>query len=159
MNNNETKNPRAKMDEESKEVSLDISNIFENFIKPGLFVDEREVVPGLSVRLKSLNTNELMSAEAEINAQNPMIPADIIVKLRGASILSHAIITLNGVEVEKENMTEKDISLRRYALYKKLLEMPTIVIEKMYRFYLEVVATQNKFFDFPDRLGKEIENF
>ena len=140
-------------------LSLDIENIFENFIKPGVITREKTVAKGVTVEVKPLNPAELFSAEAEIKANNPRIAPDIIAKLRSASVLSYAVVSLNGVKIEKEGISQDDLIIRRAALYKQLMQTPMYVLQKMYEFYLEVVDEQRKLYENPKELNESLENF
>lgn len=137
----------------------ELSNFFENFLKEGIIIREKEVVPGFKVKLKVLNTEELLVAESILKNQNPHIPADVVIKVRAASILSQAILKLNDMDVERDDLPEDTNELRRRALYKQVLRMPALVIQKTYEFYVEAVQEQNALYDNPEKLGKKIENF
>lgn len=138
--------------------AVDITNIFDNLMKDGYYSEEKEILPGFTVRIRGLNTSEMFRAEAEINQSNPNIPIDITAKLRAAKILAYAIIAINGNEIENDNMTPEMISSRRLELYSQLVQSPPIFVIKTYEFYLSVVAKENKHYDF-DTIVTETENF
>lgn len=138
-------------------VNSDLTMIFENFIKPGVVVEEKEVVPGFKVKLKPLNTEELLIAESIMH--NEKAPADIVARVRGASILSRAIISLNGASIERDDFSEEDTRLRRALLYKQLLQLPAIVIHKTYKFYIECVNKQQDLYMNPQEVIEKVENF
>lgn len=137
----------------------DLFNFFENFLKPGVIVREKEVVPGFSVKLKVLNTEELLVAESILLNASGNIPFDVLQKVRGASILSQAIISLNGMAVERDDMSKEENRSRRSSLYNQLLKMPSILIQKTYEFYVDAVVEQNKIYDAPEKISQNIENF
>lgn len=139
--------------------SEDLNNFFEGFLKSGVVIKEKEVVPGLTVKLKVLNTSELLSAESILLAGNPNIPSDIIQKIRAASILSQAILIINGVEVEKENMIGMQIVERRQTLYSNIIKMPAYVIQKIYELYIEAVREQNDIYSSEEKVRDKVENF
>ena len=137
----------------------DLMSFFDNFLKTGVIVKEKLIVPGFQVKLKVLNTEELLLAETILAATNPNIPMDVIQKVRAASILAQAIITINGLEVEKEDMAPGENSKRRDNLYRHILKMPALVIQKTYEFYIEAVKEQNALYENHAETGKKIENF
>jgi hypothetical protein len=137
----------------------ELANFFEGFLKEGVIIREKEVVPGFKVKLKVLNTEELLVAESILKNQNPHIPSDVVIKVRAASILSQAILKLNDMDVEREDLSDSENELRRRALYKQVLRMPALVIQKTYEFYVEAVQEQNALYEEPKKLGEKIENF
>lgn len=56
----------------------DMIKFFDTFLKPGVAIIEEEVVPGLTMKIKALNANELIIAESMIRVVNPTIPMDVI---------------------------------------------------------------------------------
>ena len=147
------------MDNTENKTFADLDNIFDNFIKDGYMSDEREVINGLKIRVKTLNSNDLFKAEAEINKRNPGIPQDITAKLRCAKILSYAIITLNGNTILNDDMTEEEKNDRRTALYIHLMKSPTILVQTAYDFYLETVKKEYEYYSIPNKISEEVENF
>lgn len=143
--------------QEKMDVTKDLSMIFENFIKTGVVEEEKEIVPGFKIRVKVLNTGELLIAESIMN--NSSAPADIVARVRAASILSQAILTLNGSPVEREDLSKEDIRVRRAMLYTELLKMPAMVIHKAYEFYIECVNKQNSKYDNISETMKDMQNF
>jgi len=145
--------------EENNNNTLDMIKFFDTFLKPGTAIIEKEIVPGLQVKIKALTANELIIAESMIRVNNPSIPMDIIQKIRGAAILSQAIIQLNDMVIEREDMDVADNRARREQLYRNLLDFPPIVIAKAYDAYLEAVKMQNDFYEKPSEMKGQIENF
>lgn len=145
------------IDNKETELGKDLFNIFDGFVKKGTVVEEREVISGFKVKLKVLNVSELMEAESIINIDRA--PSDIVAKVRGASILSQAILTLNGNDIEKENLTKEEIRTRRFILYKQLLTLPAIVIQKIYSFYIECVEKQEGYYSDFGKTVDEMQNF
>lgn len=140
-----------------EETNKDLLNIFDNFIKTGMVEDEKEVVPGFKIKVKVLNVQELLDAESIMGAEQA--PADVVAKVRGASILSQAIIRLNGADIEKESLNKQEIRVRRVILYKQLLSLPGIVVQKMYEFYIECLKRQEEKYVNFDETVDEIRNF
>lgn len=139
------------------ESANDILNFFDNFLKPGVIIKEKEVVPGFKIKLKALNIEEMMIAESIIAADK--MPNDILFKVRGASTLSQAIISMNDILIEHDNKSDEENRIRRYELYKNILKMAPVLIQKIYEFYIEAVNEQNAIYNDPEKLGKDIENF
>lgn len=146
------------MENENKTFT-DLDNIFDNFIKDGYVSDEREVIKGLRIKVKTLNSNELFKAEAEISERNPGIPQDITAKLRCAKILSYAIVTLNGNTILNDGATEEEKNDRRIALYIHLMKSPTILVQNAYDFYLETMQKEYNYYSIPNKISEEVENF
>lgn len=140
-----------------KYMEKEISSIFDNFIKSGYLTKEKEVVPGLKVKVKVLNTGELLAAQTIMSHENA--PSDIVVKLRAASILSQCLLEFDGTKVVPDICDEREERARRVLLYSKLLQMPSLVIQKMYELYLEAVKDQNNKYSDLSKTGEEIENF
>lgn len=142
---------------ENTDINKDLSMIFENFIKTGNVEEEKEIVPGFKIRVKVLNTGELLVAESIMN--NSTAPADIVARVRAASILSQAILSLNGSIIEREDLTKEDIRVRRAMLYTELLRMPAMVIHKAYEFYIDCVNEQNNKYQNIGETMRDIQNF
>ena len=157
MQNNEQSQNSENLTDPTFDKELDV--FFENFLKEGVVIKEKEVVPGFKIKVKVLNTEELLVAESILTNQNPHIPSDVIIKVRAASILSQAILKLNDMDIEREDLPELDNNMRRRALYKQILKMPALVIQKAYEFYVEAVREQNALYDSPEKLGEKIGNF
>jgi len=137
----------------------DIETFFEDFLKKGVVVDEKDIVEGFKVKLKVLNTEELLISEAILLSANPTIPIDVIEKIRAASILSQAIISINGIPIERDNLDKYENSKKRESLYKQILRMPAIVIQKTYQFYIDCVQRQNNIYINEGKIVDDIKNF
>ena len=87
------------------------------------------------------------------------MPDDVVEKVRGASILSQAILSINGSDIEKENLTKEEVRTRRFVLYKQLLSLPSIVIQKMYEFYIDCLKKQEDIYVNFDKTVDDIKNF
>ena len=72
------------------EKNNDLKLLFDNFIKTGEVTKEKEIVPGVKVKVKVLSAGDLLIAQTIMGHQNA--PSDVTVKLRAASILSQSII-------------------------------------------------------------------
>lgn len=131
----------------------EIENLFNNLIIPGVLIKEKEVVPGVKIKLKPLDVGEIVMAENMINND---IPKDIATKLRAASILSRAIISINDLSFESEVRDERESKIR--TLYSYLLKLPPLMIFKAYDFYLETVKEHDSFI-MSGKRDEEIGNF
>lgn len=162
MDENKVKNENKIETEKEKVEEFDPQNgltlFFENFIKTGTVVKEKEVLKNFKVKLKVLDTGELLDAQAVLSLTNPGIPADVAIKVRGAAILSRSIISINDIEVESKDLTDEENRLKRHSLYRQLLRTPAIVIQKAYELYIEAVKEQNEFYT-GKNLTDNIENF
>lgn len=140
------------------EINKDLNMFFENFIKEGNVIMEREVVSGFKVKLRPLSTSELLSAETVL-LNNDTIPTDVVLKVRAASILSQSIISINGMDIEKKDSSQDENVMRRSALYKNLLSLPALIVQKSYELYLEAVNKQNDIYTNGEKISENIENF
>ena len=145
------------MENKENELGQDLFKIFDNFIKTGVVVEEKEVVNGMKIKLKVLNISEQLEAESSISTER--VAADVVAKVRGASILSQAILSINGSDIEKENLTKEEVRTRRFVLYKQLLSLPSIVIQKMYEFYIDCLKKQEDIYVNFDKTVDDIKNF
>lgn len=136
----------------------DLDLFFNDFIKRGDVCKEREIVPGFNIKVRVLSTGELISAEAVMRT-TPNFPMDVVQKVRCASILSQAIISINGMQVVKEGSSKEEEYSRRSNLYKRLLDMASYVVTKSYELYLEAVTEQSELYTNPEKVSKKIENF
>lgn len=136
----------------------DLFNIFEDIIKPGLIELEREVVKGFKIKVKVLDTGEAVAAES-VMRYDPRVPVDLVARVRGAAILSRAIVSLNNDTIEREDMTPEQISVRRDILYKQLLKLPALVIQKAYELYVEAYNKQQDVYKNLGESSEEIKNF
>ena len=140
--------------------SVDLNYFFENFIKKDMFVKEEDLGDGLVIRVKPLNIGELIEAEGILRNMNPDIAMDAMVRLRAAAILSKAIMKIGDNLIEKPGLDEESINYRRFTLYSQLIQMPPIIIEKMYRVYLDAVEEQATYYSTPvDDIMKKSEDF
>ena len=137
----------------------DLYSFFDNFIKKGVVIKEKEIVPGFNIKIKVLDTGELLSAESVLSVTNPNIPYDIIQKVRAASVLSQAIISINGINVEQPDAPTDVNYQRRSGLYSKLLKMPALVIQQSYELYIEAVREQNSLYNNQVDMSDKVENF
>lgn len=139
------------------ESAHDIVHFFENFLKPGVIIREKEIAPGMVVKLKALNVEEMLIAESII--EEGKAPNDILFKVRGASTLSQAIISINDIIIEHPDKDNKENRIRRDELYRNLLKMAPVLLQKIYMFYIETVKEQDSIYSDSEKLGKDIENF
>ncbi len=146
------------MKDAKDDTTHDLRMFFENFVKPGAVIKERAVAPGFTVKLKALSTGELMQAESLIYGTQG-VPADIVVKVRAASVLSQSIVAVNGIDID-QGEDEKDNRVRRSFLYRKLLDMPPYVVQQAYELYIEAVEEQNRFYkNEGGKTEEQVENF
>ena len=160
----ETKNI---LSDEQKKINEEVYAFFSDFIQKGKVYKSGEVAPGFFVKLRALNTEEVMEAESVvINMSDNLIVADIGVRIRSCSILSYAIEVLGDNEIYSQDeilkATEEDkksASFKRAAMYNNLLKLPPQLLEKMYAMYLEAVKEQNAMYNDPKQIEDKSENF
>lgn len=130
---------------------LNLQNIFANFLKPGKVLKEKEILPGLKVKLAPIGVGKIAVSQ-NVNAGN-MSSA----KISACRVLSESIEEINGEPVTGE--TEEELAKVRNALLKNLLELPPFVIQELYDFYLQVEREQEEILRNPGDLQTAIENF
>lgn len=132
-----------------KAITEDLDAIFDVLIEKGRVELEKEVFPGFTVKLKSLSTAELLSAESMVGfANDPNVARDIVQKARQVSTLSRAILAINGSDIELVGPEIKDIdnTIRRQALHERLMRLPPNRIDDIYAFYLDCVRQEEKLY-------------
>ena len=134
----------------------DLEKLFEGLIKPGVIEDEREIAPGILMRMRVLNFSEIVNAETMVEIRMDEVNAQ---RARSAAILSKAITRINGDVIERDGMTEVDLRVRRLALYNQIIKLPLIVIIKAYEFYLELAKKQDELYTNMAKTDATIENF
>lgn len=137
----------------------DLDNVFEQVITKGRIEEEKEVFEGFKVKMHPLNQRDLISAETVFLSSLDRIPRDVIQKTRMVSIATKATISVNGVEIEQEDMTREEKQERRESLYKKYMELSPDAIRKVFDFYLELVRKQEDIFNSSEEVKDGIENF
>lgn len=133
-----------------KDTALALENIFDNFLKPGVVIREAEVVPGMKVKMRPLNIQEMALAFSVINSEQT--PADVYGKVRAVSTLAQAIMAVNDVEITQD---------ARGQLYQQLSRLPAVVVERLYEFYASLVEEQNHIYTQAgtDEAIEAVENF
>lgn len=142
----------------SMDDNQDLFNIFEDIIKPGSVEMEREVVKGFKIKLKVLDTGEAIAAES-IMRYDSRVPVDLVARARGAAILSRAIVSINNDTIERDDMSQAQKNARRDLLFKQLLKLPALIIQKAYELYIEAYQKQQEIYDDLGNSIEEIKNF
>lgn len=142
----------------SMDDNQDLFNIFEDIIKPGNVEMEREVVKGFKIKLKVLDTGEAIAAES-IMRYDSRVPVDLVARARGAAILSRAIVSINDDTIERDDMSLAQKNARRDLLFKQLLKLPALIIQKAYELYIEAYQKQQEIYNDLGSSIEEIKNF
>lgn len=161
------KREKSSITEEQKKINEDMYTFFSDFIQKGKVYKSGEVAPGFYVKLRALNTEEVMEAESVvINMSDNLIIADIGVRIRSCSILSFAIEVLGDNEIYSQDEllgasedAKRSASYKRAAMYNNLLKLPPQLLEKTYAMYLEAVKEQNELYNNPQAIEEKSENF
>lgn len=127
---------------ENQEINV-FENFFNNFIKTGTVQREFDIAKDFKVKLKVLNTQETMIADAMFTADNPILNESGFLKLRSAAIIAMATVAINGIDVVEGNTSIGRISSARYSLYGYFLKMPMEILEKIWDCYLEIAKEQS----------------
>lgn len=147
---------------ESKEdaLSKDFLGILDNVITKSEFVKTCKITSDLEIELKALDVGEMLVAESRIDLNPIAMPADISYRARNLSIVAEATISLNGVPIRRDNLTEEQNRDRVRSLYRKYLKLPSSVVDKICDEYKNLVEEQGKFLSKSgEEIQEDIENF
>ncbi len=134
----------------NNERDFEFESFFDNLITKGYIEKEREILKGFTVKVRPLNSDEQIGAESITIANNPYVPRDTIEKIRVISMLSKAIVSVNGVAIEGKEARKK--------LHEKLLSLPTHINDDLYALYVDCIEEQRKLY-MDEELGEKIEAF
>ena len=105
-------------------LSKDFLGILDNVITKSEFIKTCKISPDLEVELRVLDVGELLVAESRIAINPAALPTDIALRARNLSIVAEATVSLNGVPIKRESMTEEENRARIRSLYNKYLKLP-----------------------------------
>ena len=146
--------------ENKNAISMDIASLFDAIITKGSITGEVTLGDNLNILLKVLDTGELLAAEAEATTNHPFMPDDIVSRGRIVSILTAATVSLNGIEIEQDNLTKEENRIRKQTLFKKYMALPVYLVDKAYAKYKELQEKQQKVYTKPiEELEVDVENF
>lgn len=157
-------NPDAKevQKEDKKEdfLSRDFLSVLDNVITKSEFIKEFKINDSFTIELKALGTGELLMAESRISLDPTSLPPDISYRARNLSIIASATVSVNGIPIKRDDMSEDDNGARVTSLYKKFLKMPPSLADEICKKYDELVKEQREFInkDFKE-LSEDVENF
>ncbi len=145
---------------EKEKVTKDLSLFFDNIISKGQMTKQIEVTEGLTVELKVLDTWETLQADIRV----PLLyleggVADVSTRARAVSELAAATISVNGIDIKREELTDKQNALRVEELYQKYLKLPTALLDKLQTEYINLSKEQLDFYAKPEKMSEGIENF
>ena len=141
-------------------LSKDFLGILDNVITKSEFIKTCKISPDLEVELRVLDVGELLVAESRIAINPAALPTDIALRARNLSIVAEATVSLNGVPIKRESMTEEENRARIRSLYNKYLKLPSTIADKICNEYKKLVKEQGEFLSkSSEELKKDIENF
>ena len=141
-------------------LSKDFLGILDNVITKSEFIKTCKISPDLEVELRVLDVGELLVAESRIAINPAALPTDIALRARNLSIVAEATVSLNGVPIKRESMTEEENRARIRSLYNKYLKLPSTIADEICNEYKKLVKEQGEFLSkSSEELKKDIENF
>ena len=115
------------IDKKEDTLSKDFLGILDNVITKSEFIKTCKISPDLEVELRVLDVGELLVAESRIAINPAALPTDIALRARNLSIVAEATVSLNGVPIKRESMTEEENRARIRSLYNKYLKLPSTI--------------------------------
>ena len=119
------------IDKKEDTLSKDFLGILDNVITKSEFIKTCKISPDLEVELRVLDVGELLVAESRIAINPAALPTDIALRARNLSIVAEATVSLNGVPIKRESMTEEENRARIRSLYNKYLKLPSTIADKI----------------------------
>ncbi len=168
---NEIKNVKDELnaiDENKKKVINDkMYSFFKDFILNSKIYEEGEVAPGFFVRLRALSSEEIIEAESIVaTLSENLIVSDVAVRIRSCSILSYAIEKIGDEDIYSEEESDAKggearqiANLKRAGLYQNLMKLPPQALKKIWDMYMKAVKRQNEYYENPEKLTEDSENF
>lgn len=144
---------------EKQKITNDLAVFFDNIISKGHITKQVEVTEGLTVELKVLDTWETLQADARIPLLAIEGVIDVSGRARSVSQLAYATVSVNGIDIRRENLTDKQNGERIEELYQKYLKLPPALLDKLQTEYLNLSKQQLDFYAKPEKMSEDIENF
>lgn len=147
--------------EENKQEAFtkDLSIFFDNLITKGYLTRTVELTKDLSIELKVLDTWETLMADARIPLAFVDGVKDITNRARMVSELASATVSVNGVNIKQESLTDKENATRVDELYKKYLKLPPSLLDLLRDEYTKLATEQMEFYKKPEKVSEDMENF
>ena len=136
-----------------------MSIFFDNLITKGYLTRTVELTKDLSIELKVLDTWETLMADARIPLAFVDGVKDITNRARMVSELASATVSVNGVNIKQESLTDKENATRVDELYKKYLKLPPSLLDLLRDEYTKLATEQMEFYKKPEKVSEDMENF
>lgn len=150
-------NEKNKRDEA---VAQDINSMFDAIISKSELTDTFELIPGLNITLKTLNTGEILSAEADAVTNNIKLPLDVMGRGRIISLLTAATQSINGVDIIQDNLSDADNYVRKISLHNKYLKLPPELVDIAYGKYNKLQSDKVELLNKPiEEISNGIKTF
>mgnify|MGYP006928590841 CR=1 FL=1 len=151
----------SKPTEENKQEAFtkDLSVFFDNLITKGYLTRTVELTKDLSIELKVLDTWETLMADARIPLAFVDGVKDVTNRARMVSELASATVSVNGVNIKQESLTDKENATRVDELYKKYLKLPPSLLDLLRDEYTKLATEQMEFYKKPEKVSEDMENF
>ena len=120
---------------------------------------EVKLTEDLTIELKVLDTWETLQADSRIPLLFVEGVRDVSSRARIISELATATISVNGIDIKREDLTDKENALRVEELYQKYLKLPPSLLDKLQQEYVKLSNEQLDFYTKPEELSEKIENF
>lgn len=143
---------KVSVGEKFKEEMFD--SLFDELITTSCLTEDISLSDKLKITLKTLSSREALDAESVYVATLSNVPYDVVLKARVISTLVHATKALNGIDIDTSN--QEQLKSVRANLYKKYMDLPPGIVDRMRHTYNNLVQKQN---DLYKDLDKNLENF
>lgn len=156
------KSEKVVLDEKKSEkesITSDLSLFFDNLITKGQLTREVKLTEGLTIELKVLDTWETLMADSRIALALIEGVRDVTNRARMVSQLASATVSVNGVDIKQESLTDKENAMRIDELYQKYLKLPPSLLDLLNEEYKKLAEEQMEFYKNPDEVSKNLENF
>lgn len=144
---------------EKEKITKDLTLFFDNIISKGYMTREVKLTEDLTIELKVLDTWETLQADSRIPLLFVEGVRDVSSRARIISELATATISVNGIDIKREDLTDKENALRVEELYQKYLKLPPSLLDKLQQEYVKLSNEQLDFYTKPEELSEKIENF
>lgn len=133
-----------------KEIEL----MFESLLLDSTITKEVQLTPSFKLTMKTLSTQDILSADTLYIATVAGVPKDVVDRVRTVSTLSFAVTAVNDKPLYGEDTDVN--SVIREKMNKQLLSLPPALIDRLRVAYSDMVMEQNALFE---KVGENVENF
>ena len=145
--------------DENNPITKDLSIFFDNLITKGKVSKEIKLSDNLTIEIRTLDTWETLMADARIPLDLINGASDISTRARYVSILASATVSINGIDINQPTLTSSENGQRIDEVYKKYMSLPPALLDVLREEYDNLVKEQMEFYNKPEEVARNIENF